>query len=348
MNPKITDDMGGGIPPSDTGEIVGKKYKYYYIPVIENTTNKKYRNWQAIDYLDLPISLKEVNIDLDYSKITPDFLKYKLNLVVPNKNYLIYDFLFRDKNAINAAGKEFDPKQKKKIILNPSDFELNKVYDANYIKNYVKEKYGKEWYIVSDFKVLKCEVPMDIYYQANESVNATNYYVNVNNFVPEYHKKWIQYDKQSNWKEVNEVFDFKFKALVKELWYHSGNSQVVFAWIATILIFGLPFIALPHYYHTVIINTVEFWIQKDEKTNFEQYPYSTKLLFENNFILTPSTWKNFASSLGEIEPFDFNINPGEKLIIKGLFLPRVIEINNAGFILPNIKNLTQLHIKHIE
>ena len=92
---------GGNI---SSGEEPNKKYLHYYRPVIEDTVNKKYRNWQAIDYYDIPLNLKEVNIDLDYSKITADYLKYKVNLVLPEKAPSIYSFLFRNKNLINGKG----------------------------------------------------------------------------------------------------------------------------------------------------------------------------------------------------------------------------------------------------
>jgi len=334
---------GGWSTPEPT-----KKYKEYYRASFSDSNLIKFRNWQAIDYLDLPLNLKEVNIDLDYSKLTPDYLKYKLNLAVPNGLHSIYDFLFNGKNVINEKGKVYDLKKKKKIILDPRQFELNKTYDANFLNNYVKEKYGEKWYIASKLQVLKCEVPMDIPYARNDTFIATNYYVNVNEKVPAKHQKWIQYSKQGNWQPVNEVFDYKFTATVKELWYHTGNAQVVFGWLYFLSNPSLPAMALAHYYHTVVLNTIEFWIQEDETTNFDDYPYSTKLLFQNNFILTPSTWTDFVKAIGDVEPFNFEIKPNEKLIIKGLFIPRIIVINEKGFLLPNIKNLTQLHIKHIE
>ena len=338
---------GGNI---SSGEEPEKKYLRYYRPVIEDTVNKKYRNWQAIDYYDIPLNLKEVNIDLDYSKITADYLKYKVNLVLPEKAPSIYSFLFRNKNLINGKGETYKVEDKRKIILNPADFEINKKYDANYFNNYIKEKYGEEWSIVSKFQVCKCDVPMDVRYFGQGSGVIKDHYVKPNNYVPSDFKKWIQYDKAKNWKVVNEEFQYEFKAYVKELWYHSGNAKVVFSWLSIFLAYPAAINSLvnANYYHTVQINTVEFWIQKNVETNFDDYPASTKLLFENNFILTPSTWKDFSYSLGEIEPFNFSIEPEEKLIIKGLFLPKFIEINDIGIMLPNIKNLTQLHIKHIK
>ncbi|WP_036443601.1 hypothetical protein, partial [Metamycoplasma hyosynoviae] len=78
------------------------------------------------------------------------------------------------------------------------------------------------------------------------------------------------------------------------------------------------------------------------------YPEITKQLFKNNFILNPYTWKDFAAAIGEIDPFKFSIGLGEKLVIKGLFFPNIIGLNEKALILPEIKNLTQLHIKYIK
>ena len=100
---------------------------------------------------------------------------------------------------------------------------------------------------------------MDVPYWSQGSGVAKDHYVNVNEFIPARFQKWIQYNKASNWKAVNEVFENKFRAITKELWYNNGNAQIVFAWLFTIWSHGvaLPTLLLPHYYHTIEIRTIE-------------------------------------------------------------------------------------------
>ncbi|WP_406615675.1 hypothetical protein ACJA25_00490 [Mycoplasmopsis hyopharyngis] len=327
-----------------------EKYNFWYIPVIDYSPAKKLKNTHAVYYPDLPINLKEVNIDLDYSKITTDFLRYKLNLILPNKVNSPYALLYGNKNSIDENGQIIKPQNKQKVFLDPSEFELNKKYDNDFLNNYVKNKYGNEWKVSSKPKVYKCIVPMDVPYWGQGSGIASEHYISVNNNVPLNFQKWIQYDKQANWKQVNEEFKNEFKAVVKDLNWNRGNAQIAFAWISTFLIspsFAIS-TTLAHYYHEVEISTIEFWIKKEETSIISDYPEITKQLFKNNFILDNSSWQDVSKSIGDIEPFKFTLKPFEKLIIKGLFLPKTIEINKVIFPIPYIKNLTQLHIKYIK
>ncbi|WP_444704925.1 hypothetical protein ACT1UH_02950 [Mycoplasma sp. 332] len=337
----------------NTNELFGESssinlenYKKWYRANISGAIlNKKYRNYQSVDYLDLPLNLKEVNIDLDYSKANPDYIKYKLNLIIPNKINSPYEFLFNNKPVLNSKGEEIKPKNRIRVFLDPSMFELNKKYSPEFFDKYIKDKYGSEWKIASKFKVYKAETSMNVMYTYH-GLTASNHYVNVNNYVPESFNRWINYRSlgDSSWKEVTENFNYEFKVRVKELWYHTGNWDVVAFWLSTDKITK----SLPIYYHTVEVKTVSFWIEKDAETQIEEYPSSTKILFKNNFILNSTTWKDFANSLGEIESLKFEVMPGHKLIIKGLFLPQTIIINNKLFAIPKIKNQTQIHIKYIE
>ncbi|MDC8914527.1 hypothetical protein [Metamycoplasma hyosynoviae] len=342
-------------PVPGNGEYNPTQYTYYFRPVIINHSPiKRFRNWQVVEYPEIPINLKEVNIDLDYAKASADYLKYKVNLVLPNSINSPYELLYNSKQAIGSQGEVVNPLYRQRVFIDPSEFELGKKYDEAFFNEWVLKKYGKDWKIASKFQVYKCEVPMEVFYDIEkEGINWKNFYVEVNKEVPQRLQKYIKYEQMKNWKLVNEEFDFRFTGISKEVWKHRGNFQSFWLWFGALFSspsdIGFNNLKLASWDHNIIINTVEFWIVKNpDKTDFTDYPEITKQLFKNNFILNPYTWKDFAAAIGEIDPFKFSIGLGEKLVIKGLFFPNIIGLNEKALILPEIKNLTQLHIKYIK
>jgi len=92
----------------------------------------------------LSINLKEVNIDLDYSKVTADYLKYKVNMILPEQINSPYQLLYGNKNPLDSQGNVINSKNVQRVFLDPSKFELEKQYEQGFLDKYIEDNYGKE------------------------------------------------------------------------------------------------------------------------------------------------------------------------------------------------------------
>ena len=93
---------------------------------------------------------------------------------------------------------------------------------------------------------------------------------------------------------------------------------------------------------------ISFMASKEEKDAIKDYPLWTQVLFKHNFIFTEENWIEFNNAIQNNDSLTYTLKANEKLIFKGMFFPKFINIGKENYRLPNIQNLTELIITQIE
>ena len=338
------------------GAILSLKSKFYnlvvnekgYIDIAANNITS-FSNTQDLDYPIIPKELKEVNVNISAKETTLDDLKYRVNLILPKNVTDSYEFLYKTNPALSSGGSQYT--QRKEFVLT-SEAAIDKL---TIIKlNEIFRKLYPEWTIDSrEIYITVGETnfsrPMytPTFSPADEGAQFYQEYNGIERFI---NFKYIPWDYVTwNAKSKRKLNDGE-NTLPKLTWgetrSHSDKwPKKHYAGPPNSMGSGRKFNS---YAGGVECYKITFMASKEKKDAIKDYPLWTQVLFKHNFIFTEENWIEFNNTIKDNDSLIYTIKANEKLIFKGMFFPKFINIGEENYRLPNIQNLTELIITQIE
>lgn len=299
-------------------------------PEISKLKSQQINDWQYVDYPNIPRELKELNVNVSPKEVTYEDLKYRVNFLLPQIAQDPYSF-FKDKDSLGTI-------KRIKIELSDALWKESSLTLEKIRKRFFEFYDKKNWTIDSEkFRIAKVKIKGLIGYFEELGYKKDGIITDLSKM--DFRTKEVA---DETIEDFSSGMDFRPK-IVKYTpikspkfppRYEGGNQAGRGRGAYNAFQVDIEAKALIFY-------AIASWGEKSAK-----YYEVFNFLKARNFILTEDDWQNMSPFFNSETIPEFNFSNKEKIVIKGLFLPKSIIINKNNEALAEVTNQTELIINY--